>query len=291
LPKRWRGSRAVNGASAGFEVGMRQRIITGLILAVVATASIFLLPSYWFAGVVGLVVALAAHEWQRLGKLDEIAGIVYIATVLFAGGVVFYFLFPDGSLIVAAAALLLWLYLLGDLLRYRHREPPVRINTLRMANGVVALPAMWFAMVRVHDSPDGPWLLIYGMLLVWVADSFAYFAGRALGRHKLAPAISPGKTLEGVAGGVVGVALVSALGALLPFFGDTPSWQLALWSILIALVSVGGDLEESRLKREAGAKDSGRLLPGHGGMLDRIDGQIAAMPVWLLALWQMGLLG
>ncbi|HHO70106.1 MAG TPA: phosphatidate cytidylyltransferase [Halothiobacillus sp.] len=270
---------------------MRQRIITGLLLVFGAVLAITLLPSHWFAGLVGVVVAIAAYEWQRLCRLEGLASGLYVVATLFVGGVLFYFLFPTGLVIVAAGALLLWLVLWVDLLRFRSHAAPPRSDTLRLLLGVLVLPLMWYAIVRVHASDAGPWLLIYGMLLVWVADSFAYFAGRAFGRHKLAPAISPGKTLEGVAGGLVGVTVVSAVGALLPIFAMVSSLQLAFWSVLVALVSVGGDLEESRLKREVGAKDSGKLLPGHGGVLDRIDGQIAAMPVWLLALWQMGLLG
>ncbi|MGC9457295.1 MAG: phosphatidate cytidylyltransferase [Halothiobacillaceae bacterium] len=270
---------------------MQQRIITGLILLAIAVAAIVWLPTPWFAGLVGLIVVLAAHEWQRLVLRDPLAGTVYVVSVLFAGGVLFYLAFPDHLGWVAGVGALVWIGLLAGLLRYRQRAPGTRPGHWRLAIGLVVLPIMWFAIVRVHYAPGGAWLLLYGMVLVWVADSFAYFVGRYLGQRRLAPAISPGKTLEGVMGGLAGVAVVSAVGALLPMFGTTSSWLLALWSALVALVSVAGDLEESRLKREAGVKDSGRLLPGHGGVLDRIDGQVAAMPVWLLALWQMNLLG
>ncbi|MFP4154660.1 MAG: phosphatidate cytidylyltransferase [Halothiobacillaceae bacterium] len=270
---------------------MQQRIITGLILLALALVSILALPTAWFAGLVGLVVALAAYEWQRLVLRDPLAGAVYVVAVLLAGGVVFLVAFPDAAGWVAGAGVALWLGLLGGLLRFRRRTPATRPGAWRLALGLLVLPIMWYAIVRVHHAPDGVWLLLYGMALVWVADSLAYFVGRYLGQRRLAPAISPGKTLEGLMGGLAGVALVSAVGALLPIFGTASSAMLALWSALVALLSVAGDLEESRLKREAGVKDSGRLLPGHGGVLDRIDGQVAAMPVWLLALWQMNLLG
>jgi phosphatidate cytidylyltransferase len=148
---------------------------------------------------------------------------------------------------------------------------------------MVLLPP-WFAAFYLHaHEPERPALLLFVLLLVGFADSFAYFAGHRFGRHKLAPQISPGKTVEGLFGGLT-AALVLALawGALVK---DLGGWHLLAWlalALVTMLFSVVGDLAESRVKRLAGVKDSGRILPGHGGVLDRIDAFTAAAPIFAL---------
>ncbi|HIE53868.1 MAG TPA: phosphatidate cytidylyltransferase, partial [Chromatiaceae bacterium] len=155
---------------------------------------------------------------------------------------------------------------------------------LRLLAGMLFLAGPWLALARLHAVPEvGPGLMMFLLVLVWIADSAAYFSGRALGRHKLAPAISPGKTVEGALG-----ALASAVipAAFLVWAGwvQAPAWMLVLLCIFTVGVSIGGDLWESVLKRERGVKDSGNLLPGHGGVLDRIDSQIAASPFFVAGL-------
>ena len=159
----------------------------------------------------------------------------------------------------------------------------------RAVGGFLILIPVWIAAYMLHVAdPRSPLVLLFALVLVWVADTMAYFAGHLFGRTKLAPAISPGKTVEGVVGGMIGVALVAG-------FGGTLVWgyhaaTLALWiglSVVSALFSVLGDLLESKFKRIAGVKDSGRIFPGHGGALDRIDALTAALPVFALGwhLW------
>ncbi|MCB1760121.1 MAG: phosphatidate cytidylyltransferase, partial [Gammaproteobacteria bacterium] len=142
----------------------------------------------------------------------------------------------------------------------------------------------WISLLILHARyQDGPYLLLFLMILIWVADSCAYFAGRRWGRVKLAPLISPGKTREGVYGAMVGAAICGVLlHQLRPQTG--PLYLLVVLSVLVALISVIGDLFESVMKRQAGLKDSGALLPGHGGMLDRIDSLTAAAPLFLLGM-------
>jgi phosphatidate cytidylyltransferase len=135
---------------------------------------------------------------------------------------------------------------------------------------------------------QGPALVLYLFVLIWVADSGAYFAGRAFGRHKLSPFVSPGKTWEGVGGAVLGVVTAAAAVALSGRIGGVQTISMVLLSMFVTLISIGGDLWESRLKREAGVKDSGTLLPGHGGMLDRIDSLLAAAPVFALGIAMLG---
>jgi phosphatidate cytidylyltransferase len=150
--------------------------------------------------------------------------------------------------------------------------------------GFVVLVPPLVAIYTLHAvDPQRPWLLLFGMVLVWVADSAAYFAGHFFGRTKLAPAISPGKTVEGVIGGLVAVALLAWLGNTFVwrYVGEQFFWWLALAGVA-AIFSVAGDLLESKFKRAAGVKDSGNLLPGHGGVLDRIDATTAALPVFAL---------
>jgi phosphatidate cytidylyltransferase len=143
----------------------------------------------------------------------------------------------------------------------------------------------WIALVRLHAVPSGgPVLVLALLILVWLADSAAYFTGRAFGRHRLAPVVSPGKTVEGLAGAMAGAA---AFGAALAGLGVVDSAGLMVTialCVVVAVLSVAGDLFESFAKRSAGQKDSGHLLPGHGGVLDRIDSLIAAAPVFVLGL-------
>lgn len=266
------------------------RILTGLALSAFGLTVILLFPDWLFVGFMGLMTVGLGYEWFRLscGRL-MLRGLALLA-MLGVGAVLYLLPSPTATVWLAGLALVGWLLLMAGLWYHRQNAGQHRHPILRTVLGVLILPVFWYAVIEIHQQPEGPWLLIFGVMIVAVADSLAYFSGRAWGRHKLAPALSPGKTIEGLAGGLVGVGLLTAIGAALPLFESVPSWQLALWSMTVALFSVAGDLEESRLKREAGVKDSGHLLPGHGGLLDRLDGQLAAMPVWLLALAQMNYL-
>ncbi len=269
--------------------GTQVRVLTALALGALGLFVIFALPRYAFVGFTALLALGLGYEWFRLSTTDlRLRWIaLVIAAVLGAG----LFLFLPGNWVPGVFALVVlgWAGLILGLWIHRRVAAPVRSSLVRTLLGILILPAFWFAVVMIHRLEQGPWLLLFGILIVAVADSLAYFAGRAWGKNKLAPALSPGKSIEGLVGGLVGVGILAAIGAALPLFQAVPSWQLAVWSMLVAIYSVAGDLEESRLKREAGVKDSGRILPGHGGLLDRLDGQLAAMPIWFLALAQMHL--
>jgi phosphatidate cytidylyltransferase len=173
------------------------------------------------------------------------------------------------------------------MLPYRDTQPPTVSLPLALA-GIVALSGVWVALVELQAR--SPWLVLAAMAIVWIADTAAYFAGRAFGRRKLAPLVSPGKTWEGVFGALAAVAVYAA--AIAPFAhsagyqGRGDAVALIAWialALALALMSVLGDLYESWLKRQAGVKDSGTLLPGHGGILDRVDALLAAMPPAALA--------
>lgn len=269
--------------------GTQVRVLTALVLGVLGLLVIFVLPEYAFVAFTALLSLGLGYEWFRLSTADlRLRWIaLFVASVL--GGGLFLFLPANMVPGLIALAVLGWAGLILGLWLRRSVAGPVRSSSVRTLFGILILPVFWFAVVLIHRQAQGAWLLLFGILIVAVADSLAYFAGRAWGKTKLAPAISPGKSIEGMVGGLVGVGILAAIGAALPLFQAVPSWQLAVWSMLVAIYSIAGDLEESRLKREAGVKDSGRILPGHGGLLDRLDGQLAAMPIWLLALAQMHL--
>lgn len=269
--------------------GTQLRVLTALALAALGLFVVFVLPENGFVGFTAVLSLGVGYEWFRLSTAN--VGwrwfSLLLAVTLAAG---LFWLLPahmiQGLFVLVVFG---WALLLLSLWLHRRVAGPVRSVFVRTALGILILPAFWFALILIHRQEQGPWLLLFGILIVAVADSLAYFAGRAWGKNKLAPALSPGKSIEGMIGGLVGVGLLAAIGAALPLFQSVPSWQLAVWSMLVAIYSVAGDLEESRLKREAGVKDSGRILPGHGGLLDRLDGQLAAMPIWFLALVQMHL--
>ncbi|HKU15547.1 MAG TPA: phosphatidate cytidylyltransferase [Steroidobacteraceae bacterium] len=262
---------------------LRERVITALILAALVLLVIFMLPHGAMMGALALLVIAAAWEWSAFPRFTRhSAKIFYVALV--AACIAAAWLFGvarvelDG---IIYAALLWWVFALVWL-----ATAPTRVNrlTAALAGLFVLLPA-WVALVRLHDL--GPQLMLFLILLVVAADVGAYFAGRQFGRNKLAPRVSPGKTWEGVIGGFVAAALMAALGVWW-FHVDAPRF-LAL-CIVVTVASIIGDLTESLFKRHAGLKDSGTLLPGHGGLLDRVDSVTAAAPVFLVGLERLGLL-
>ena len=196
-----------------------------------------------------------------------------------------------GILVVAVCW---WVVATAWVVRYQQGIDPevASLPLLRVIGGWCTLIPAWLALVALHrHGPAGPvWVLLL-LVLIWGADSGAYFAGRSFGRHRLANQVSPGKTWEGVAGGMVVIVVVAAA------FGQVLELTIGVAATLVALcvltgfVSVLGDLVESMWKRRAGLKDSGVLIPGHGGVLDRIDSLSAAAPVFVLGASLGGLLG
>jgi phosphatidate cytidylyltransferase len=262
---------------------LRERVITALILATLVLLVIFLLPHVATMAALALLVVAAAWEWSAFPRFTQhSARVFYVAFVAACVAATWWFGVEReemGRLIQAALAW--WVFALVWV-----AVAPARVNRVTAAGaGLLVLVPAWLALARLHAA--GPQLLLFLILLVVAADVGAYFAGRRFGHNKLAPRVSPGKTWEGVLGGFVAAALMAAVGVWW-FEVDAPRF-LAL-CIVVVVASIIGDLTESLFKRHAGLKDSGRLLPGHGGLLDRVDSVTAAAPVFLIGLERLGLL-
>lgn len=272
---------------------LRQRVITALALLVGLLATVFLLPPLFWLGLVALLCGVAAWEWAGLNALHgwrkpAFAALACLLCMLFGllTGLGSATVGISGWLLSAIylASVAFWVALVPG--RLRHKQRIARAWTAAGLGLVVLIaPALALAHLRLVD----PWLLLGAMAMVWIADIAAFFVGRAVGRHKLAPQVSPGKTWEGAAGAVVAVLIAGAAVFWLLRPEHVPlQWLLALLPALALLtaLSIVGDLFESLLKRQAGVKDSGSLLPGHGGILDRIDSLTSTLPVvGLIVLW------
>ncbi len=273
---------------------LAKRVLSALLLAPLVIAAVILLPSDWIAGLFGIIVLLAAMEWARMAGLEsenrQLAWSLLLALLI---GLAAFFQAGMAYLPILVGALWWGLACARLLLASRH---PVALRAgiagWRLLDGLLVLFPAWYALVRIHGMPHiGPFLLLYLLLLIWGADSFAYFSGRAFGRHKLAPNLSPGKTLEGVAGALLGVLPIAWFGhRLVARNYDVPMWQWLALALLVVCASIIGDLFESWAKRERGLKDSGDLIPGHGGVMDRIDSLTAAAPVFAAGLLALGLM-
>jgi phosphatidate cytidylyltransferase len=271
------------------------RILTAAVLIALVLAALFLLPPLGWGVATLAVMVVGAAEWADLaGYRRQTWWIFVIGTLLIGGNLLISPLagfargWPDGIVLaVCGLATLFWLAAAAPWLA--HRGKPASPLPLAVAGWIVLIGA-WVAIVQLQAR--SPWLVLAAMALVWLADTAAYFAGRAFGRRKLAPQVSPGKTWEGVYGGLAAVAAYALalvpLAAAAGYAGTVSPVAVLVWiglALVLAALSVVGDLCESLLKRHAGVKDSGRLLPGHGGVLDRIDALLAAMPpAALLAL-------
>lgn len=270
-----------------------KRTLTALVLVPLVLAALFLLPP-WAWGVVMLAaVSAASMEWATLAGFAKPMWLLFVAGVLLCGvnllfspALHFARGWPDGVVLaVCGPAIVFWMFVAPFWLRRRWTfSSPLAVAIV----GWLVLIAAWVAIVQLQAR--SPWLALAAMAIVWIADTAAYFCGRAFGRHKLAPIVSPGKTWEGVLGAWVAVAIYALL--LLPFAhaagytGELSPLAVATWvaiAVALAAISVVGDLFESLLKRHAGVKDSGTIFPGHGGALDRFDALLAALPPAALA--------
>jgi phosphatidate cytidylyltransferase len=270
-----------------------QRVATALVLVPLVVIGILYLDTGVLAALLGVVVLLGAYEMARLANQEQRSRqLVFVLLLGLALWLAWSYLQPLYLVYLQWIAAIWWLVATVMLVVRRAALP--RVHGSRPAIlllGGLALVTAWSSIVGLHANGErGPILLLFLFVLIWAADSGAYFAGRAFGKRKLSPVVSPGKTWAGVGGAAVG-AVISSL--FLAAGGAAASASLPgiiALSLLVTAVSIGGDLWESRLKREVGVKDSGHLLPGHGGVLDRIDSLLAAAPVFALGAALIGLL-
>ncbi len=269
---------------------LKQRLVTAVILLAVLLAALFWLPPlYWSLLMLGLLL-LGGREWGGLAFYSQGMSWGYGGLTALLGAMLLGFLGGDGGALLltkekpAVVVLLSVSWLFWSLMvplwlaKGWHSRNPV---LLALVGWIVLVPT-WLALAGLRT--ESPWLLLGVMATVWIADSAAYFAGRRFGKNKLAPAISPGKTWEGVGGALAGVALYTL--AVSQFYSSP--LVLVPAGLLLTAFSIEGDLFESWMKRQAGLKDSGTILPGHGGILDRVDALTSTLPMAALLILFLG---
>ena len=259
---------------------LRQRVTTAIVAAAVFMVVLFKAPAEVAQFVIAILILAGAWEWSGfLGSSSRSSRIIYVVLLAVLIGIAWWQLAASSEFLFRAAlvwwlAALIWVFFF-----------PTPIPTaIRWLCGVLVLVPLFGAMIALYLND--PALLLFALLIVWAADIGAYFAGRQFGRVKLAPHISPGKTWEGVIGGLLLVVLLSFASTA---WIDIERAVLIPFCIAVACVSIVGDLTVSMFKRNAGLKDSGTLFPGHGGVLDRIDSVAAAAPLVALGVSWMGL--
>jgi phosphatidate cytidylyltransferase len=259
---------------------MRQRVITAIIALALLLVVVFVIPAGAAKAVIALLVLGGAWEWSAFVGAPRVA-IRFLYVVLVAAMIGFVSLALGGqTMLVLGVAVVWWLAALIWTFFF-----PTPIPTVAAwISGLLVLVPLHAALINLYDI--APTILLFMLLIVWVADSGAYFAGKKLGRVKLAPRISPGKTWEGVIGGLAAVVLLT-LGRA--FFVDTNLAVFVPFCVAVACLSIVGDLTVSMVKRNAGVKDSGNFFPGHGGILDRVDSVSAAAPLFALGVNYLGL--
>ena len=276
-PTNWRGTNRL----------LKQRVITALFMVLAFLGVLFLTPWYVFAVVLAVVFSIGAWEWSNLAGLRSNISrftfvVVLIAVTALLGVWSRWFVSEAAVQSILYVACIWWALAFLWVQSFPASAVLWSAKVIRLLMGALVLIPAWAGAVFLRNQDSGAQLVLLCMLVVASADIGAYFSGRQFGKRKLAPAVSPGKSWEGVAGGML-LSLAVALG-FNAFYGSS-GWQLVLAIVLpAAMMSVVGDLLESMLKRVRGIKDSGDILPGHGGVLDRIDGVTAAVPFFSLSV-------
>lgn len=273
------------------------RLLAALVMAPVAIAAILLLPTPWMMALAAVLFLAGLWEWFDLAEVDDslARGVLLVGHAGLMAALVWasrwtagytFALFQLAALIGVVWWLLALLWLGNARFGSDHQT---WARMFKLAAGALAVIPAWCALTWIHASePNGHRWLLAALAIVWAADTGAYFTGRKLGRRKLAPKISPNKTVEGLAGGVVAGVAAGVGFALLAGATVAQLPLVALVAFVAVLFSVVGDLYESLLKRHVGVKDSGHLIPGHGGILDRLDGVLAALPVFAVGKALLG---
>lgn len=286
---------------------LKQRVLTALVLAPAAIAAIFYLPLHLFAGLLLLIMSIGAWEWGPLMGFNQKARrLLFVLTNVILISAIWHFLPPqqlwlDKTQLQQPVLLLLWLavawWALSAILTFlypRYSQFWSSHRSIRGIFGWLTLVPTWLAFMVIRSSEyqldhyHGAQLLMVLFLMVWSADIGAYFVGKAIGKHKLLPNVSPGKTLEGFFGGVAFACILVSSAGLIMDWNAKQFGIILLVTAIITTISVLGDLNESMFKRQAGIKDSGTILPGHGGILDRIDSLTATAPIFALCYAMIG---
>ncbi|URL02502.1 phosphatidate cytidylyltransferase [Avibacterium sp. 20-126] len=276
---------------------LKQRVISAIILIAIVCAALFLFSPFYFALALGAVVGLGIWEWTQFAQVKNKFWRVVVAGL--ASAVLFLWILSEANYLNAGrvfehyaepillSAVIWWLIALGLVVSYPNSAKFwVKSVVLQGVFAIVTLVPFIVGVLKlrldgyVANPYHGLMLLFYVFILVWAADSGAYFAGRQFGKHKLAAKVSPGKTWQGVFGGLLTAGVLAAIFmqvAPQDLF-NVPTVPFILLSVATVAISVLGDLTESMFKRESGIKDSSQLIPGHGGILDRIDSLTAAVP-------------
>lgn len=264
---------------------LKQRIITALILIPIALAVLFFLPPQYFFMLTALIALVGAWEWCNLlmvkKKSARFLYLFLIALTLLGAAFV-------PVTLIFILAFIWWIVATVLIVLYPRATRWAQTIYWRAAMGIVVLVPCWAAINYIRNQADGTFALLFLFILIWGADSVAYFAGKKWGKTKLAPNVSPGKSIQG-AGAALIFSIIFTMAIL--WFNEIPLrfWTWAIFLSVITIVfSIIGDLFESMLKRQVNLKDSSRLLPGHGGLLDRIDSLTAAAPVFALGAIVLG---
>jgi phosphatidate cytidylyltransferase len=257
---------------------LKTRLITSITLFLtIGAAFVYLPPLYWGLLVLA-VTSIAAWEWASMSQFNKALSAIYSGFVLLSGLFVILYAPLSMQLVIiwgVLAAAIFWLLIVPFLLAF---TPRINNRSIMAILGLITILPFGLTMIDLREI--NPLLLVVFAMTVWIADSAAYFAGKRFGKHKLAPSISPGKTWEGVLGAFVAVTIYATL---LSYLTHQSYWfVLVFWGVLV--LSIMGDLFESLIKRQAGVKDSSNLLPGHGGVLDRIDGLTSSLPLVMFLL-------
>ena len=270
---------------------LRLRVLTAIIALPLTLFLLFWLPTAWLGLAVFLLLAVGLSEWARLSAASPVTTSLLFCLMIVSGPLVFVadrWYSIDFTLPVLAVGSIFWCFALLMVVRFP-ASGPLLPPAPRGVLGALLLASVWLALTFLKQI-EAEWLIVWLLGVVWVADSVAYFGGRRWGRRKLAPSLSPGKTIEGALTGIIaalvfGTGSASLIPDLLNLRAGIIFWLLA--SLVIALLSILGDLFASLLKRLAGAKDSGGLFPGHGGVLDRLDSLLSTAPILSLCVYLM----
>lgn len=258
----------------------KERLVTALVLAPLALGAVFMLPLEPFSLLMAMLTLIGGWEWSNLALIRRTHRSLFVLSLVLLLAVTHYFIeFVEIPLLVVA--FVFWGFALSRVGRYP-KTTGIGCTASKLIIGYLVLIPSWVAMVGMKAHPQGNLLIFMLFLLVWGADIGAYFTGKRFGRNKLIPKVSPGKTREGVLGGLAVCVMVGIGFSITSKLDAVAATSLLLLALVTGMVSVLGDLFESMFKRERGIKDSGRILPGHGGILDRIDSLTAAAPIFLL---------